>query len=420
MAFRKAKSWLLKPPPGTPVSWDHPLARYLLNRWVASEGAGTKLTDSAGRANATTSGTWVQGPYGPMVAYNGSSQAASATAVKYKSANTLTVAFTYYRATNPSTYAMIMESSTDLGLNFNGTWNIWDGYNGATNKTGNYITVSIAATISGNQVTAAVIPQPTAGRVHRIVTTIDRRLTTDQITGIYVDGVAQSITYGTPIASKVTVASTFTDNAMYFAARGGTSFYNNCRLDDVLFETRLWTPAEVRSDYTDRYGMFVPPRMRMRSSATGTTADLAWTEADDVTAIAVTSSSTAAIAWTEADDTTAISVTSSGSATIAWTEQDDGCAIEVNAQSLLDTHDGGPRKRKKRDHDEFAEFAGKQAKRRQAIADIVAPQPVEVVPLVFESVPPLLTPQPKQIPRDDSFERFMRELQDDEELLMML
>lgn len=292
MAYRKAKSWLLKPPPGTPLNWDHPLARYLINRWVAGEGAGTKLTDAAGRANATTSGTWVQGPHGPMVAYNGSSQAASAAGVKYKSASTLTVAFTYYRATNPSTYAMIMESSTNLGLNFNGTWNIWDGYNGATNTTGNYMTVSIAATVAGSQVTSAAISQPSAGRVHRIVATIDRRLTTDQITAIYVDGVAQSITYGTPVASKVTAASTFTDNAMYFAARGGSSFYNNCRLDDVLFETRLWTPAEVRSDYTDRYGMFAPPHQRMRSSQSGTTATIAWTEADDVTAIDVSASST--------------------------------------------------------------------------------------------------------------------------------
>lgn len=353
MAARKLKSWPLKPQPGTPLNWDHPLARFLINRWAATEGAGTKLTDSAGRANGTTSGTWTKGPYGPMVAYNGSNQAGSAVGVKYKSASTLTVAFTYYRATNPNTYNMIMESSADLGSNFNGSWNIWDGYNGATNTQGNYITVSIAANIAGNQVTSAAISQPVAGVVHRIVATIDRRLTTNQITAIYVDGVLQTITYGTPVASKVTVASTFTDYTMYFAARGGSSFYNNCRLDDVVFSTRLWTQADAVSDYANRYGMYVPPRLRIRSSpSAGTTATIAWTEADDVTAIAVTSSSTAAI---------------------AWTEQDDGCAIEVTAADDIRNTAGFWR----RHHAQWVE-AKERADQERVLSDLAEQQAIEV------------------------------------------
>lgn len=108
------------------------------------------------------------------------------------------------------------------------------------------------------------------------------------------------------------------------------------------------------------------------------------------------------------------------------TGQNDGLPYIIQTETpptpvveVIDTHDG-KRKRKKRDRDEFAEFAEQQAKRRKAIADIVDPQPVEVAPVVYESVPPLLTPTIKAPPKDDSFERFMRELQEDEELLMML
>lgn len=109
------------------------------------------------------------------------------------------------------------------------------------------------------------------------------------------------------------------------------------------------------------------------------------------------------------------------------TGQNDGLPYIIQTETpptpvveVVDTHDG-KRKRKKQDRDEFAEFAEQQAKRRKAIADVVDPQePVEAVATItYEPVPPLLVPV-QAPPKDDSFERFMRELQEDEELFMML
>ena len=59
-------------------------------------------------------------------------------------------------------------------------------------------------------------------------------------------------------------------------------------------------------------------------------ATLAWTEADDVTAIAATVSQTAVLAWTEVDDVTAIAADVSQAATLSWTEADDVTAITAD------------------------------------------------------------------------------------------
>jgi len=243
-----------KPLPGALINRAHPMARGLRHRWVTNEGAGRKLNDSAGKQPMTTSATWTAGKFGKTLSYNGSSQASSVV-TKFAGLQKLTVAFDYYRATNPSTYALIMELSADLGANFQGSFNIWDGYDGATNLTGNRQSVSVAAVISAaNKVTAASYAQPTAGVMHRIMAVMDRALSTDQIVAVYIDGVPVTLTYGSPISAKINNgATTFSNYTMYFGARGGSSFYNQCLQGDQAFWARCLNANEARADYADRF-----------------------------------------------------------------------------------------------------------------------------------------------------------------------
>jgi len=263
-----------KPLPGALINRAHPMARGLRHRWVTNEGAGRKLNDSAGKQPMTTSATWTAGKFGKTLRYNGSSQSSSVV-TKFAGLQKLTVAFDYYRATNPSTYALIMELSADLGSNFQGSFNIWDGYDGATNTTGNRQSVSLAAVITAaNKVTAASYAQPTAGVMHRIMAVMDRALSTDQVVAVYVDGVPQTLSFGSPIGAKInTGTTTFSDYTMYFGARGGSSFYNQCLQGDQAFWARCLNAREAKLDYAERFAAWTEQPRRFYALSNSYTLD---------------------------------------------------------------------------------------------------------------------------------------------------
>jgi len=263
-----------KPQPGALINRAHPMARGLRHRWVTNEGAGRKLNDSAGKQPMTTNATWTAGRFGKVLDYNGSSQSSSAV-TKFAGLQKLTVAWDYYRATNPSTYALIMELSADLGSNFQGSFNVWDGYDGANNTTGNRQSVSVAAVISAsNKVTAASYAQPTAGVMHRMMAVMDRELSTDQIVAVYCDGVPLALTYGSPISAKINAGTTtFSDYTMYFGARGGSSFYNACKMGDQAFWGRCLSANEAKADYADRFAAWTETPRRFYSLSTSYTLD---------------------------------------------------------------------------------------------------------------------------------------------------
>lgn len=68
-------------------------------------------------------------------------------------------------------------------------------------------------------------------------------------------------------------------------------------------------------------------------AASGNTATIAWSEADDITAITANISNIATIAWTEANDTTAIIASIQNNTAISWTEANDMTSITASVVS---------------------------------------------------------------------------------------
>lgn len=58
MSNFRTNRWYNKPPPGTPINWQHPLASGLIGCWIFNEGGGLTAYDATGRyGNGTLSGT---------------------------------------------------------------------------------------------------------------------------------------------------------------------------------------------------------------------------------------------------------------------------------------------------------------------------------------------------------------------------
>lgn len=86
---------------------------------------------------------------------------------------------------------------------------------------------------------------------------------------------------------------------------------------------------------------------------------------------------------------------------------------------VADTHDGG--RRKKRKEEDLDAYRQKNELRRQMIADAVDPPAMVTDTIKREPVPQFLKPVKKsKVRKDDAFERFMRDLEEDETMLMML
>ena len=67
MPYRHPKSFILKPPLGTPINTGDPLAKSLVGAWSLGEGGGLKTFDMSGRGNTgtlTNGPTWVPGRRG--------------------------------------------------------------------------------------------------------------------------------------------------------------------------------------------------------------------------------------------------------------------------------------------------------------------------------------------------------------------
>lgn len=239
-----------KPLVGALINRAHPSVRKMYHRWVTNEGAGTKLNDSSGKRSMTTNATWIGGKTGKALRYNGTSQLSSAVTA-FGGTTDLTVAFNYYRATLASAVCILCELSADANANSVGTFWVADGYNVATGVSANITSVLVYG--ATNVGTGARFTQPSAGKVHRIVVVMDRKLTANQITAVYVDGVSQALTYGSTTAA-LTYATTWASDTMYFMSRGGASLWASGDTDDWTFWGRLFTAQDAKNDYADRYG----------------------------------------------------------------------------------------------------------------------------------------------------------------------
>jgi len=64
--------WQIKPPPGTPINWRHPLAQGLVACWPLNESSGTPYELANNRAaSGIINATWAPSPVGPSLSFAG-------------------------------------------------------------------------------------------------------------------------------------------------------------------------------------------------------------------------------------------------------------------------------------------------------------------------------------------------------------
>jgi hypothetical protein len=248
----------IRPSPKGVVDWAHPLSRGLIYRWLVSDGAGTAPAATVGGVAQTTNAAWLLTSYGKVLNYNGTSHASSAP-VKLAAVDRLTVAFDYYRATSPTGLGLLMELSANANSN-TGAFYIAENYNVVTNSIDATKTSALINAPGG--LAGASFTAPARGSKYRVTVVFDRSQTAAnaQITAIYLDGVAQTLTYGTATGSPPTGASTFRDDTLYFMARAGSAFWTGGRLSDVALWSRCLSPTEVWQEASNPYANLAPRR----------------------------------------------------------------------------------------------------------------------------------------------------------------
>ncbi len=147
-----------KPPPGTPVDWQHPLAQGLIGAWLFNEGAGERLEDATGMGDPAnfvgiTAADWrSDGPYSPGLLCDASGEWASVPdQLRLRPANAVSVVAGFTLEGDIGNYTHVVFSKGGLSwmMRGDGGTNI-----GATlNLTGGAIT---AASIAGAGVGAHI------------------------------------------------------------------------------------------------------------------------------------------------------------------------------------------------------------------------------------------------------------------------
>lgn len=164
------------------------------------------------------------------------------------------------------------------------------------------------------------------GKLHVFAITYDES-SNSNVPAFYVDNVLDTTTTNTaPVGSVVTAS-----NLLAWGGRPDVTTRQAAGtiVGGVAFG-RLLSAAEIALESANLWQILAPqtPIPFTMGGGTTPTATLAWTEADDTTAITGTLTVSGTLAWTEADDTTAITATvGSVSGTLAWTEANDVASI---------------------------------------------------------------------------------------------
>jgi hypothetical protein len=166
--------------------------------------------------------------------FNGSSDYASAT-LNLSGVQKATLAFWFWKDAFANDDELLLEHSP----NFNST----NGFLVDPNASSGSFEFDLSSPGVGYCV--AKVARPSASAWHHYAATFDRTLSSGQVTGIWIDGAAATITYG---SNNMTAGSAFVNTTLYVASRGGSSLFGTGRLAELaLWSGQLLTAAEIQA-----------------------------------------------------------------------------------------------------------------------------------------------------------------------------
>lgn len=226
----------------TPIRRRSRLNKGLLRWWRAEpkRNASPRLRDLTSKSPMTLSGALRLGQRGLTGAdgasvFDGTDDYGQTAAIDLSGITTMTVAMWLYWDAFDNANDLALESSATSATNIGA---IYFNPNSATTR------FQVRVRTSGAAHSSYSFTRPSAAAWHHYVACFDRGGTTQQVTAVYVDGVAQSLT-----ADDTTLGDTggFGNYAWNFMSRNATSLFAAGRLDDVRIYNRVLPAWEARA-----------------------------------------------------------------------------------------------------------------------------------------------------------------------------
>lgn len=249
MQLLRPKKWTQKPPLGTKINFNHPLAKGLQQMWMFREGAGASVFDSSGNTNTGTlpSGvTWAAGRNGKAISLSGASTQVKM-GTNLPSSTTIPNNVTISAWTKPGTgiqsFGTIAERTyTSVHTSPYHVYKIGANYSGSGKFSAELGTKGLTPT------NINALANYTLGVWYLVTLTYDG--TTMRL---YVNGIQQT-------------TSTAESGNLSYGSNGFVSIGSNASagenyvgsIDDVRIYNRALNGYEINSLYTDPYGIFVP------------------------------------------------------------------------------------------------------------------------------------------------------------------
>lgn len=205
--------------------------------------ASTTIVDSLGLHNAinvsNTNTKTTTGKIDGALNYNGTTDGSGTGSIDLSNTNKLTVSYW----SNWTHYANDDDLLMEFSQNYNGQ--IGGFIMDPNAASGNYV---IALVGNVGYVVAHWAARPDGGVSHAYSITFDKGLSSHEISNIYVDGVAQSLTW----ASDANNTNNFGNFPLYFMSRGASSLNGAGTLDEVRISTTTLSSDWIKTEYNNQ------------------------------------------------------------------------------------------------------------------------------------------------------------------------
>lgn len=234
--------WTVKPPPGAQINRGHSLAIGLVGAWLFNEGGGAVVRNLAGETvsnGAATAPSWVQGPWGSSLLFNGSTAFITMGAEpKINNLGPVTIVF-WALYDSGSLHYFVDKSDGNVA---NGDWWI-DLITGPLIQ----FKKELGTTNLDMRCTA-----PAAGVWFQCAVTWDGTLSSGS-TKMYVNGRSQAVTETNP------GSGTRADNTTSLQVMKSKvdSTFQAGQMDHLLLYNRVLNPTEIAHLYTEPFAMMV-------------------------------------------------------------------------------------------------------------------------------------------------------------------
>jgi hypothetical protein len=217
------------------------LEKGLMMHWSLDEGSGTHAGDASGSGNTgtiTNRPTWVDGSRGKALQFDGVNDYISTTSINNSGTNVLSVAFWLLQNSFTNNNRLAMEATTDSN---GSTTGLYINPNSSSPCDGLF-SINVRGNVGLNK---SCYDQPSAGYWHYYVITADKGQSVNE-SDLYIDGVLQTPTSRPSVSNNT---NNFGDDPWYFMSRGGSSLFNEGKLDEFRLYNKVLSAKEVQALY---------------------------------------------------------------------------------------------------------------------------------------------------------------------------